>query len=144
MHPAAQTLADAIREAGAIPVFFQTWGRKDGDKDNVSDDTYIAMQERLIQGYGMAAKQAGGAWVVPVGEVWSLVRGEGKGQELLYAEDGSHPAAGGTYLAACVFYTTLYDADIKKPSSKVPSAAALAKAAATARLKPLPYPHRPE
>jgi hypothetical protein len=29
----------------------------------------------------------------------------------LYKNDGSHPAGPGAYLAACVFYATLFDAD---------------------------------
>jgi hypothetical protein len=139
MYPAAKSLAAAIREAGAIPVFFLTWGRKDGDKQNTKNDTYAAMQERLTQGYEMAAKHAGDACVVPVGNVWSMIRSEGQNNEL-YAKDGSHPSAAGNYLGACVFYTTFYDAEVDNPSSQVPDAADLAKAAASARLKPLPYP----
>lgn len=139
MYPAAKSLATAIREAGAIPVFFLTWGRKDGDQQNTENDTYSAMQKRLTQGYGMAAKHAANAWVVPVGNVWSVVRSEGKNNDL-YAEDGSHPSAAGDYLGACVFYTTFYDTEVDKPSSKVPDAAHLASVATAARLKPLPYP----
>ena len=142
MYPAAKSLAAAIREAGAIPVFFLTWGRKDGDQQNLKsfpNDTYTAMQERLTQGYDRAANQAGEAWVVPVGKVWATLRAE-KRDHYLYANDGSHPSAGGNYLGACVFYTTFYDAEVDNPSNQVPGAAKLAQAAATARLEPLPYP----
>jgi hypothetical protein len=142
MYPAAKSLAAAIREAGAIPVFFLTWGRKDGDQQNTQafpNDTYAAMQERLTQGYETAAKHAEDAWVVPVGNIWATVRSEGK-DDNLYVDDGSHPSATGNYLGACVFYTTFYDAKVNNPSRKVPGAADLAKAAASARLKPLPYP----
>ncbi len=142
MYPAAKSLAAAIREAGAIPVFFLTWGRQDGDQQNLKsfpNDTYATMQERLTQGYDNAAKQAGKAWVVPVGKVWATVRSEGK-DDNLYAADGSHPSAGGNYLGASVFYTTFYDAEVGNPSSKVPGATDLAKAASAARLKPLSCP----
>jgi len=133
MDPAVRTLVMAIRKANAIPVFFQTWGRKNGDKENAKtfpQDTYQAMQKRLIQGYDKAAGVGGGAWVVPVGQVWSKVRASQNDKEL-YAKDGSHPAAAGNYLGACVFYVSFYDTLVKKPSQKIEGAQDLAKAAGT-------------
>jgi len=135
MDPAAKSLATVIRKTGAIPVLFLTWGRKDGDKKNASvfpNDTYEAMQKRLIRGYQNASKAAGGAFVVPVGEVWSVVRKQSK-EAQLYAKDGSHPAEAGNYLAACVFYSVFYDAEVSRPSPKVKGAAVLVKAAELAR-----------
>jgi len=134
MDPAVRTLVKSIRQANAIPVFFQTWGRKNGDKENAQTfpkDTYQAMQKRLIRGYSKAAEVGGGVWVVPVGQVWSEVRASRKGKGL-YAKDGSHPAAAGNYLGACVFYVSFYDTLVKKPSQKIEGARQLAKAAGTA------------
>ena len=135
MDPAAKSLAAVIRKTGAIPVFFLTWGRKDGDKQNAKtypNDTYEAMQKRLIRGYQNAAEAAGGVFVVPVGEVWSVVR-KRHGETQLYAKDGSHPAEAGNYLAACVFYSVFYDALVSRPSSTIEGAAVLAKSAELGR-----------
>ncbi len=145
MDAPAGKLAEAVREANAIPVFFLTWGRKDGDKQNAGvfpDDTYAAMQKRLVAGYKMAAKQAGGAHVVPVGEVWSAIRRAGKDQGL-YAKDGSHPAKRGVYLGACVFYSDFYDETIQKKARDIEDADIIAGSAAAARLARLPYPLHP-
>lgn len=116
MIPAAKTLVEVIRKAGAIPVFFVTWGRRDGDKQNAKvfpDDTMEAMQERLLTGYREAAEAAGGAVLVPVGPAWLRAKRAGH-LDGLFAKDGSHPAGNGVYLGACVFYATFYDAGIKK------------------------------
>ncbi len=61
--------------------------------------------------YTDVAKQAD-ALVAPVGEAWRAVRRERPqlGVEL-YRNDGSHPSKKGAYLAACVFYSALFDAD---------------------------------
>ncbi|NWK57283.1 hypothetical protein HW115_16800 [Verrucomicrobiaceae bacterium N1E253] len=136
MDPAVKSLVKAIRDADAIPVLFLTWGRKDGDKANAKmfpSDSYQAMQQRLQHGYRQAAKAGGGVWVVPVGEVWSRVRKAGDDVGL-YAKDGSHPAAAGNFLGACVFYSAFYDQEVKQTQSKVPKAKALKQAAASVRL----------
>lgn len=46
------------------------------------------------------------ALVAPVGLAWQSILKLDWGTEL-YHQDGSHPSAAGTYLAACVFYATL-------------------------------------
>ncbi len=110
MVPHAKTLVAEIRKAGALPVFFQTWGRRDGDKKNSSaypDDTFEKMQDRLITGYREAAQASGGALVVPVGECWAKEMKAGKGKRL-FAKDGSHPSAAGVELSAEVFHKFLF------------------------------------
>ncbi|MCP5537057.1 MAG: hypothetical protein H7A51_12630 [Akkermansiaceae bacterium] len=145
MDAPARQLADAVRTADAIPVFFLTWGRKDGDRQNAAvfpDDTYEAMQKRLASGYRKTAAHAGGAYVVPVGEAWSMLH-QMKKDDGLYAADGSHPAKRGNYLGACVFYSSLYDAKVTQSARDIPDAETIRRAAASARLAPLPYPlHR--
>lgn len=146
MDPAAKTLVEAVRKAGAVPVFFLTWGRRDGDKMNAKafpNDTFDAMQARLVTGYGKASKfaggQAGGVFIVPVGQVWSDVRKLGK-DENLYTKDGSHPGKRGIYLASCVFYSALYDQAVATKTSTVKQGAVLAETAQAARMKPVSYP----
>ena len=58
------------------------------------------------------------ATVVPVGSAWREML-EKRGTPELHAEDGSHPTLAGSYLAACVFYTTLLDGDLKDLETEV-------------------------
>ena len=61
MIPPAKILVAEIRKSGAIPVFFQTWGRRDGDRQNSAAfprDTFEKMQARLSEGYREAAEAA--------------------------------------------------------------------------------------
>jgi len=137
MYPAAKTLCDAIRESGAVPVFFQTWGRKEGDKQNsriFPGDTYAAMQARLISGYEGAAKVSGSAYVVPVGAVWSTQVAAGKA-DALYTRDGSHPAAAGNLLGATVFYSAIYGKSVPATGSNRDVVKAI-----TAELAPIAFP----
>ena len=74
MIPHAVALAAEARKAGAVPVFFLTWGRRDGDAKNAKtypDDTFAKMQARLTTGYREAAAESGQALIVPVGPAWA-------------------------------------------------------------------------
>ncbi|BDS07805.1 hypothetical protein NT6N_28450 [Oceaniferula spumae] len=142
MYPAAKSLADAVRANGAVPVLFLTWGRQDGDKQNAArfpNDTYQAMQQRLVEGYRNASQHAGGLCIIPVGDIWSEARTQGKDKNL-YAKDGSHPAKTGNYLGACVFFTAFYDQVVERVDDKRADAAEMAKLARSARLQPVVYP----
>ena len=48
------------------------------------------------------------ALVVPLGPAWQAALRQ-RPDLRLYVEDGSHPSKAGSYLAACVFYATLFD-----------------------------------
>ncbi len=106
---AAIKLDKLIDAAGAKTVFYQTWGRRDGDKQNAKRfPSYKAMQKALSKSYATTARRCN-AILVPVGDTWALVRKSdvdlGKA---LYASDGSHPSGKGAYLAACVFYASIF------------------------------------
>ena len=92
------------------PVFYMTWGRENGDVDNCNDFpfmcTYEGMQQGLRDNY-VALAEDNDAYAAPVGMAWKKVRNEHPLIDL-YAADGSHPSVQGTYLAACVFYCTLF------------------------------------
>ncbi len=105
MNPPLLKLVAAARQYGAIPVLYQTWGRRDGDK-SVWFDTFPAMTKRLRAGYQAAARDAGGLLVVPVGDAWEHEVSAGRGRDL-FMPDGSHPTAMGNQLTARVFYETL-------------------------------------
>ncbi len=110
MIPHARTLVSEIRKVGAVPVFFQTWGRRDGDRSNKKsfpDDSFEKMQARLVTGYQEAAAAVEGVLVVPVGEAWAREMREGRGKRL-FARDGSHPSEAGVNLSARVFHSFLF------------------------------------
>lgn len=109
---AALSLDKIIDQSGAQTVFYQTWGRRDGDKQNPQKFlSYQTMQAALTESYATAAR-ACDALVAPVGESWSALRQiDPDLGRALYAKDGSHPSNKGAYLAACVFYALLVGED---------------------------------
>jgi hypothetical protein len=119
----AETVAPAlklnkmIREAhpSTRVVFYETWGRRNGDPDNCKNlpnlCAYEGLQNRLNESYALMARRSS-ALLAPVGEAWSKVRAEHPEIDL-YAADGVHPSLSGTYLAACVFYASL----LRKPAT---------------------------
>lgn len=104
MLPAAGKLAKEVREAGAVPVFYQTWGYRDGDPAR-KDDDFKRMNARLREGY-LEAGAAIGMAVVPVGDAWEREVVAGRG-ERLYHPDGIHPSPEGDALTAEVFVRRL-------------------------------------
>lgn len=105
MYPAARILVSSIRKNGAEPIFFLTWGHRDGWPEN-NIMTYREMQQGLNNGYLNIARELD-VRVAPAGVAWAVTRRE-KPELNLWQEDGSHPAVPGTYLAACVFYATIF------------------------------------
>jgi hypothetical protein len=106
MYPAARTLVGIVRAAGAMPILFQTWAHRDGWPDYRLD--YGAMQIAIDQGYGAIGAELG-VTVAPAGQAWQTVLREDPAIAL-WQDDGSHPSAAGTYLAACVLYTRIFGA----------------------------------
>jgi len=105
--------SQAIRQAGAKPILYMTWGRRDGDAENQAAlPDFTTMQHQLTAAYQTAAEH-NQAEIVPVGLVWSEVRDKDAilGKEL-YAADGSHPSPKGSCLAAAVFLHDLFAADL--------------------------------
>lgn len=112
---AALALDEIIDESGSRLIFYETWGRRDGDRKNKKlFPTYDSMQKALSKNYHSIAQKCG-ADCAPVGSTWKIVREKNPklGNEL-YRSDGSHPSQKGAYLAACVFYITLFDEDPRK------------------------------
>lgn len=112
-HASVDAFTKAIRDAGAEPVLFMTWGRRDGDPANKKlFPDYVTMQLRLYQSYSAAANR-NRILLAPVGDVWAIVRqsDDALGKSL-YNRDGSHPSAKGAYLASSVLFQTLFQAPI--------------------------------
>ncbi len=111
--PYAVQLADsakAIQPCSQVN-YFMTWGRQNGDPQWDSINTFDKMNTRLRDAYLRIADSANAA-VSPVGVAWKYVR-DNYPVINLYQQDGSHPSLTGSYLAACVFYSSLYH----KPST---------------------------
>jgi PKD repeat protein len=111
-YPYAAILVDSIISANecAIPLFYMTWGRQNGDASNCTSYpvicTYDGMQSRLRASYLEMATD-NDAEVSPVGAAWKYVR-DNHPSINLYSADESHPSAAGSYLAACVHYASIY------------------------------------
>jgi len=96
-RPSALKWGQEIARSGAMPVFYLTWSRKASPED----------QDRLTSAYMTAARESR-ARVAPVGLAWKRVREQHPEIEL-FQPDGSHPTPAGSYLAACVIYSALFD-----------------------------------
>ena len=105
MSPPLHKLAEEVRRHGALPVLYQTWGYRDGDKKLPKDD-FHAMTRRLREGY-QAAGKAENIAVVPVGDAWDREFSAGRSDKL-FQKDGSHPTGYGDSVTAKVFYETLF------------------------------------
>lgn len=116
VYPYASILCDKINvnQDCALPVFFMTWGRENGDQSNCENYpplcTYEGMQIRLIESYTEMA-ESNQALLSPVGIAWQNIR-QYFPEINLYTSDGSHPSIRGSYLAACVFYSILFEDDL--------------------------------
>ena len=115
LFPYAKTLCDTIRQNNACtqPLFYNTWGRKNGDDHNCNFIpwvcTYEGMDSALAATYTRMA-QNNKTEISPVGLVWRYIREHYPSIEL-YTSDESHPSLAGSYAAACTFYTLIFKKD---------------------------------
>ncbi|MFC2163842.1 hypothetical protein ACFLT2_02450 [Acidobacteriota bacterium] len=94
-HEFVRLLHKEITRSGAKTLLMLTWAR----------EAIPQHQATLTNAYMSIGKELG-VQVAPVGLVWKDVNKRGNNIEL-FMEDGSHPGPQGTYLAACVLYTTI-------------------------------------
>jgi hypothetical protein len=105
MYPAGHDLVVMARSVGAQPIFFITWAHRNGWPAASLPD-YASMQSSIDDGYlSLAAQQQ--AEVAPVGFAWMALVAQ-ESDPGLWQDDGSHPTTKGTYLAACVFYASIF------------------------------------
>jgi hypothetical protein len=111
-YPYAQSLVDSIlaNDSCSEPMFFMTWGRKNGDAINGVNypaiSTYQGMQSRLRNSY-LEMGFDNNSSVSPVGMAWKKSIEQNPEFEL-YSGDESHPNLAGSYLSACVFYSSIF------------------------------------
>ena len=112
VFPYAAILNDSIESNNPCTetVFYMTWGRKYGDQMNCPGVpylcTFLGMQNALRKNY-LQMGDDNLATVAPVGIAWKNSMTADSSINL-YVSDNSHPSVHGTYLTACVFYTTLW------------------------------------
>jgi hypothetical protein len=92
----ARRFADPIRAAGGRPALYAVWPTVDRRVDF----------ERAGESYRLAAQAVDGV-LFAVGSAWQATWKRDPSAPL-YAFDGLHPSAEGSYLAALVIYATLY------------------------------------
>jgi len=96
MYQYARLFDAEIKHAHAQTVFYLTWARQNQPET----------QQALTDAYLKIARELGDK-VAPVGIVWQKIQAASPPLNL-YFSDGSHPSPIGSYVAACVFYATLY------------------------------------
>ncbi|PCJ67620.1 MAG: hypothetical protein COA58_00350 [Bacteroidetes bacterium] len=112
VFPYARKICDSITANNpcTIPLFYMTWGRKNGDADNCGFFpplcTYEGMDSVLRSNYLKMGEQ-NEAEVCGVGAVWNELRKESSSIEL-YSGDESHPSYAGSMAGAYSFYSTIF------------------------------------
>ena len=109
--PHAKTLCDSIRanDSCTIPLFYMTWGRKNGDASNCANWSYVCTYEGMDSILFSNYQKMGDlnqAEVSPVGAVWHRLRDNTNLE--LYHTDGSHPSYAGSLAAAYTFYSAIF------------------------------------
>lgn len=87
--------AKYCRKHGAEPALYQTWARE------YAPNT----QDQISKAYEQAA-QTNEALLIPIGDVWAIIR-EQDPEIGLYLNDGSHQSAKGALLVACTMVKML-------------------------------------
>lgn len=115
----AQSLGLAARDAAARITWFATWARREGDEfySRGRGVTTPAEMTDFVEGwYRNVARWSGaGGHVARVGRAWERTLAMLPGV-ILHADDGSHPTAAGTLVAACAVTQSLLGRVPEMPS----------------------------
>jgi hypothetical protein len=112
MYPSARILDSLITARGSRTAFYMTWGRKYGGVQIINGHSspdfrdFFQMQDSLGSAYSQITNELA-AVLSPVGNAWAMARQIDTTIQF-WQSDNSHPTVAGSYLAACVFYTTLF------------------------------------
>jgi hypothetical protein len=96
-HDYSRRFSKMAKESGALPAFFSTWIYDSAPEEDglMIDYAYMTIAQEL------------NAKIAQVGRVWREAL-ETEPSLRLYNPDRSHPSSTGSYLAAVVFFTTLF------------------------------------
>ncbi|QIR38911.1 hypothetical protein HCG51_20850 [Tolypothrix sp. PCC 7910] len=96
MYEYARLFNEEIKKINAQTVFYLTWARQNRpETQQALKDSYMTIAQEL------------NAIVAPVGIVWQKIQEQNQNL-MLYEPDNSHSSPIGSYVAACVFYATIY------------------------------------
>lgn len=96
MHEYVRLFDQEIKASGAKTVLYMTWARRhEWERQAELSEAYTSIGASI------------GAIVVPVGLAWQRAMGE-RADLTLHDKDDSHPNVAGSYLAACVFFASLF------------------------------------
>ncbi len=97
MYKYASLFDAEIKRVNSQTVFYLTWARQNQpETQQILTDSYMRIARELK------------AKVAPVGIAWQKIQ-EANLKLNLYSSDQSHPSPIGSYVAACVFYSTFYN-----------------------------------
>lgn len=95
-------------------IFFMTWGYRYGDADNCTFYppfcTYSSMSQELYNNYRQMALDFQSS-VAPIGAAWRYSINLDSNY-VLHSSDNSHPSYDGSYLAACVLYSSIFKENV--------------------------------
>ena len=109
-HEYARLFNAEIKRSGAKTIFYLTWARQNSPEK----------QAQLTEAYQKIAKELD-AILAPVGIAWENALKQNP-RLALHNLDKSHPSPMGSYLAACVFYATIYGKSPEGLSSQIKGA----------------------
>ena len=114
--PYAVKLYNMFKNHTATVLLYETWGYQNGNPSFVTglDDNYYKMQTRLWSGYNYTLEtlkniQWSPIHISPVGQAWAVAQAQPRFKNKMWQQDGMHPKPCGTYLAAAVFYTKIFN-----------------------------------
>ncbi|MFA7273250.1 MAG: SGNH/GDSL hydrolase family protein [Crocinitomicaceae bacterium] len=107
--PALEKLLKAIKKnyRRSKTLFYMTWGYRNGFKPKEETNTYEKMTHKIRDGY-LDLMERYRFGVVPVGMAWKDSRSK-RADVILHVKDGAHPSLKGSYLAACCFYSAIFN-----------------------------------
>ena len=109
-YKAVRNLAARIRESGAEPILYSTWGRKTG---NSTLDKYGCTNESMTWKLAAAYDAIGKELNIPVAHAglafYDIYTGESGIN--IYDDDKSHPSYAGSYLAASTLFAKIFNED---------------------------------
>jgi hypothetical protein len=110
LRESLRTLRQKIKAnfAGTRMVYCMPWAFEDGTTwlDGY-DDTYFEMQQMIYDNTILFSDDIGFV-IAPVGWAWNEVMKENTQLHYLFQADWNHPSLRGSYLMACVIYSTLF------------------------------------
>ena len=108
-YAAVRNLAERIREHGATPILYSTWGRKTGAPTMPEGETNESMTWKIAAAYQAIGNELNIA-VAHSGLAFYDVYTGDSGIEI-YHTDYHHPSYAGSYLSAATLFTKIFDAD---------------------------------